>query len=160
MTTKNTTKKLSANERRMQALYILSKRRESLAIATKNTHFRDTELRLLAEIVQANSEGKRLISTQIADRLGITRSAISQIVNRLEKEGVVKRVPDAVDRKIAYIELTEETLELYKKDWAFCQQFFGKIVKKFGEEKFDQMCALTNEFLDLIEEGKRLLCIN
>ena len=149
------TKKISANEKHLQMLYALSKRRESLAIANKNTHFKDTELRLLAEIVQAKNEGVRLISTQLADKLCITRSAISQIVNRLESEGIVKRVPDAVDRKIAYIELTDETLALYKKDWAYCQQFFGKIVKNFGEERFVEMCNLVNAFIDMVEAEKK-----
>ena len=149
------TKKISANEKHLQMLYALSKRRESLAIANKNTHFKDMELRLLAEIVQAKNEGVRLISTQLADKLCITRSAISQIVNRLESEGIVKRVPDAVDRKIAYIELTDETLALYKKDWAYCQQFFGKIVKNFGEERFVEMCNLVNAFIDMVEAEKK-----
>ena len=149
------TKKISANEKHLQMLYALSKRREALAIANKNTHFKDTELRLLAEIVQAKNEGVRLISTQLADKLCITRSAISQIVNRLENEGIVKRVPDAVDRKIAYIELTDETLALYKKDWAYCQQFFGKIVKNFGEERFVEMCNLVNAFIDIVEAEKK-----
>ena len=148
-------KKISANEKHLQMLYALSKRRESFAIANKNTRFKDTELRLLAEIVQAKNEGVRLISTQLADKLCITRSAISQIVNRLESEGIVKRVPDAVDRKIAYIELTDETLALYKKDWAYCQQFFGKIVKNFGEEKFSEMCNLVNAFIDMVEAEKK-----
>ena len=157
MATKKLGKKLTVNEKHMQMLYALSKRREALAIANKNTHFKDTELRLLAEIVQAKGEGERLISTQLADRLGITRSAISQIVNRLEESGIVKRIPDAVDRKIAYIELTDETLELYKKDWAYCQHFFGKLIKKFGEDKFCEMCALTNEFIDMVEAEKKAL---
>ncbi|MBQ7913352.1 MAG: MarR family transcriptional regulator [Clostridia bacterium] len=157
METKKSVKKLSADEKHLQMLYELSKRREVLTIGTKNNHFKDTELRLLAEIVQANNKGERLISTQLADRLGITRSAISQIVNRLEENGIVNRVPDAVDRKIAYIELTDETFALYKKDWAYCQKFFGKLIKKFGRDRFYEMCALTNEFIDLVQEEKTAL---
>ena len=154
-TNEKATKKISKNERYLQAIYQTIKKREGLAIATKNTHFKDTELRLLAEIVSANSEGERLISTQLATRLGVTRSAISQIVNRLEKEGILRRAADEVDRKIAYIELTDKTLELYKKDWDAIQRFFRKVVKKFGEDRFFEMCSLSCEFIDLLEEERQ-----
>ena len=84
-------------------VFSLLKKREEIIISDKKTRFSNTELRLLFEILTAKYEGKRLISTQLAKRLGVTRSAISQIVNRLEEEGVVRRVADDVDRKIAYI---------------------------------------------------------
>ena len=152
--TTKSTKKRNVTEEYLLLLYETAKKREGFAVATKNTHFNDTELRLLAEILSANKEGKRLISTQLADRLGVTRSAISQIVNRLEKAGVVQRVADEVDRKIAYVEFTDKSLELYKKDWKICQQFISKVVEKFGEERFYEMCALSNEFIDLLTEEK------
>ena len=145
------TKKVSTNESYVRAFYEIMKKSEGLYLTTKNARFSDTELRLIAEVSAAGYENNRLISTQIADRLGITRSAVSQIVNNLEKRGVVKRVADEVDRKIAYIELTEETYATYEKEWKLCIQFAGKCVKKFGEDKFAQMCDLFNEFFEILE---------
>lgn len=49
--------------------------------------FNNTEMRLIGTIILNDECGKKLISTQIADNLGITRSAVSQIVNKLEKKG-------------------------------------------------------------------------
>ena len=155
--TKKKNKKLSTNEQYMQTLYETVKKRERFAITNKCTHFNDTELALLAEIISAAYEGKRLISTQIATRLGITRSAVSQIVNRLEKEGIVMRVPDEVDRKIAYIDFTEKAVEIYKKDWNCCKEYVGNVVNKYGAEKFYQLCSMYTEFIDLLEEEK--LCV-
>ena len=65
--------------------------------------FNNSEMRMLEEIVAADKKGERLISTELADKVGVTRSAISQMVNRLSAKGLVKRVPDDVDKKIAYI---------------------------------------------------------
>ena len=157
MAQKKTAKKLTANEKYMQTLYETVKKRERFAITNKATNFNDTELALLAEIISAAYEGERLISTQLADRLGITRSAVSQIVNRLEKDGIVKRVADEVDRKIAYIDFTEKAIEVYQHDWKLCQQYVGKVVKRFGEERFYQLCSLSSEFLELLEEEKHLV---
>ena len=82
-------------------LLTLLKMQDRIIFREGKTRFNNTEFRLIGEIVSAKYEGKRLISTQIAKRLGITRSAVSQIVNRLEKQCVVQRVPDDVDKKIA-----------------------------------------------------------
>ena len=113
------------------------------------------EIRLIAEVIAARYQGKRLISTQLADLLGVTRSAVSQIVNRLEEQGVVVRVPDDVDRKIAYVEVTEATLVAYEEDLKTCLDFIGRVVEKFGEENFKKMCELYDGFMDLIQVERK-----
>ena len=142
------------HEKYLYMVFSMLKKRENLTISTRKTHFSDTELRLIAEVLSAKYEGRRLISTQIAKLLGVTRSAISQIVKNLEKEGVVKRVPDAVDRKIAYIEVTQETMATYDADLKACASFIGGAVERYGEEKFLNMCEMFGQFIDAIEEEK------
>ena len=148
------TRKTEKHEQYLYAIFTMIKKREALALSAKRTHFSDTELRLIAEVLSATYEGKRLISTQLATLLGVTRSAISQIVNRLEEQGVVRRVADEVDRKIAYIEVTEGVLETYKDDLKLCAEFIGSVVEEFGEENFFTMAKLFGDFIDLIEEKK------
>ncbi len=130
-------------------IFSLLKARNRIAFHEGHTFFNDTEIRLISEIVSAMYEGKRLISTRLADLLGVTRSAISQIVNRLEEQGVVKRVADEVDRKIAYIELSEGILDTYSKDLENCFRFMHEVVGKFGEERFFRMCDDFEAFIDL-----------
>ena len=142
-------------EKYMYMLFSLMKKREDIVISDKKTQFNSTEIRLLFEILSAKHEGKRLISTRLASLLGITRSAVSQIVNRLEENGVVKRVADDVDRKIAYIEITDETLEIYREDLEKCQDFIERVVQSFGEEKFQTMYTLLNDFTDILEKEKK-----
>lgn len=67
-----------------------------------------TEISMLSLIRRADLAGKCVISTQIARELNITRSAVSQTVDRLEEKGYVCRVSSDSDKKIAYILLTEE----------------------------------------------------
>jgi DNA-binding MarR family transcriptional regulator len=133
----------------------LLKRSENVGIAVKGGPFNDTELRLLRAILEAKSHGERIISTRLADKLGVTRSAISQIVNRLEKEGIVRRVADDVDRKIAYIEASEEVVEKYEAEIKMHAALTGNIIKKYGAEKFQILCEMSNEFFDIIDEEKK-----
>ena len=150
-------KRTSENEKYLHQIFQLLKKRENAAIAGKKGAFNDTELRLLGEILSARVEGKRLISTQLASILGVTRSAISQIVNRLEARGVVKRVADSVDRKIAYIEATDEVLVEYEREIKIAAAFAGSVVKKYGVEKFRSLCELADEFLTLLEKEKAVM---
>ena len=154
--TKNlkTEKNATGDEKYLNDIFTIMKQMNGLSVADKETHFNHTEMRLLGEILAAKYVGKRLISTQLAGLLGLTRSAISQIVNRLEDQGIVQRVADDVDRKIAYIEITEEALKTYGDDLRICVEFVGRVVKKFGVEKFNAMCASFEEFCALIEVEK------
>ena len=104
---------------------------------------------------EGEREGKRLISTQLASRLGVTRSAVSQIVNRMEQNGVVQRVADALDRKVAYIVMTDETMQSYQAELKTVKTFIGKAVKSYGVEKFNTLCEMMDEFLDAIEQEKK-----
>ncbi|MBQ8322531.1 MAG: MarR family transcriptional regulator [Clostridia bacterium] len=126
--------------------------RESITINDKNTNFKSTEMRLLTQVILAKYEGKRLISAQLAKLLGVTRSAISQIVNVLEARGVVVRVPDSIDKKIAYIELADGVFDAYSEDLEKGCAFADELVKEFGEEKFDTMCELYTNFAALVQK--------
>lgn len=147
---------VSKDAKYIKSLFVLLKKRDYISFMDKQTNFNDAEIRLLSEVFSAKYEGKRLISTQLAKNLGVTRSAISQIVKRMEKNGIVKRVPDAVDRKIAYIEIADERLEECDANLKACKEFLARVVKKFGEEKFEKMCDTVNEFMELIETERDL----
>ena len=146
-----TEKCATGEEKYLNDIFQMMKNMSNLTVADKKTRFNSTELRLMGEIMAASYVGKRLISTQLAQLLGVTRSAVSQIVNRLEEQNIVKRVADEVDRKIAYIEITEEAFETYGEDLAICVSFTGRVVKKFGVEKFEKMCTAFDDFCALVE---------
>jgi DNA-binding MarR family transcriptional regulator len=152
---KNTEKNTVATQRNtayLMKFFQIMKVQGVLTGMEKKMTFNHTELRMLSEILSAKYENKRLISTQIADRLGITRSAVSQIVNRMEKEGVLKRVPDAVDRKIAYVEISEQILSRYGKEINAYGSFIGEVVNEFGEEEFDKMQESFVRFANLVQQ--------
>ena len=138
-------------------IFDLMRVKENITINDRNAKFKSTEMRLLSEVLLAKYENKRLISAQLARLLGVTRSAVSQIVNNLEERGVVVRVPDAIDRKIAYVELADGVLESYKEDLEIAREFANDLVKEFGEEKFETMCELYMNFATLVRQktGKK-----
>lgn len=97
-----------------------------------------TEFRLLREVVMEEEEkGKSIISSELARRLGITRSAISQIVTKLEMKGIVKRVDSPTDRKIAYIRLSDSSLTVFEEQCKEANAIMERVVELVGEEKMN-----------------------
>ena len=144
--------KATGADKYLNDIFTMMKYMDNVMISDKVTRFNSTEIRLIGQILAFRYVGKRLISTQLAQLLGVTRSAVSQIVNHLESEGILRRVPDDVDRKIAYIEVTEEILSTYKKDLELCVEFANKVVAEFGEERFESMYFMFQNFCDILEK--------
>ena len=85
------TENKARNEEYLGRIFTMLKKMEGVALTKVKSHFNNSEMRLLGEVILAGYDGKRIISTQLATRLGVTRSAVSQMVNKLEARGVVKR---------------------------------------------------------------------
>ena len=149
---KKNERKVQLSEEYLSRFFSVLRRREELTLTSEDSPYNNTELCVISEICAAKSQGQRLISTQLAKRLGVTRSAISQIVNRLESRGVVKRVDDDVDRKIAYVEITDEFQGSCEDMVAQAVENANKIIKKFGEEKFERMCKQYEEFIAVVKK--------
>ncbi len=140
------------NKEYLSRIFTMLKKLDNLVIMERDSRFNRTELRLITELILAKCENRRIISTQLAKRLNVTRSAVSQIVNRLETQGVVRRIADDVDKKIAYVEFTGEAEETYEKELDEAAKFIGTLVEKFGKEKLDTLLALSEEFSQTAHE--------
>ncbi len=143
------------NEEYLGKIFTMLKKMESVALTKVKSHFNNSEMRLLGEVILAGYSGKRIISTQLASRLGVTRSAVSQMVNKLEARGIVKRVPDDVDRKIAYIELSDTARSYYGEEMKICCDFVGEVMEKMGEEKLNALIELSDEFIRTVDELRK-----
>mgnify|MGYP002750511416 CR=1 FL=1 len=123
------------NNKTMQEIYSICKKFEEMRLFSKKIPFNSSELQLLKQVVVASEQGQKLISSEIARRLGITRSAVSQMVNKLEEKNIVRRVADEKDRKIAYIELSSDAYKYYEKE-------------------MEDFIRVTNIFIDALSEIK------
>jgi len=114
--------------------------------------FNNTEMRLLGEIAYVDNRGGRIISTELANAIGVTRSAISQIVNKLEAQGIVVRVPSDTDRKRVYIELTESAKKAYNSEKQHISDTITEISKLMGEKDMATFVKLLDKFADCQEK--------
>ena len=108
-----------------------------------------TEFRLLQEVV---------ISSELARRLGVTRSAVSQIVTKLEEKDIVKRTAAQFDRKIAYIRLSDYAYSMFVKQCEQANAAMEELGKQFGMERLDKFIdeydELCKAFCKIVEAHK------
>ena len=109
-----------------------------------------TEFRLLREVILEEEKGKSIISSELARRLGIPRSAVSQIVTKMEKDGVVNRVASPTDRKIAYIKLSNNSRAVFEEQCKEANETMSRTVAEVGEDK-------AKAFFDLYEEFRKAI---
>jgi DNA-binding MarR family transcriptional regulator len=76
---------------------------------------REQSLSLSAfHILTALSDGDPTSMSSLAIRLNVTTSAVTDIVDRLERKGLVTRTYSKQDRRIINITITEEGLKTYQ----------------------------------------------
>src|ERR671934_2809364 len=63
---------------------------------------------LLLMIKGAPDGNERSTVTELADRLQLAQSTVTELVRRAEEVGLVAREPSSVDGRVAYIRLTDE----------------------------------------------------
>ena len=105
-----------------------------------------TEFHLLREVILEAEKGKNIISSELARRLGITRSAVSQIVTKMEQRGIINRVSSPTDRKIAYICLSESSMAVFEEQCKHANETMKRIVELYGEDKIR---TFFNEYVEL-----------
>jgi DNA-binding MarR family transcriptional regulator len=63
---------------------------------------------LLLMIKGAPDGSERSTVTELADRLQLAQSTVTELVSRAEEAGLIEREPSTTDGRVAYLRLTEE----------------------------------------------------
>jgi len=90
-------------------------------------------------------------SRELAELLDIRPSSLTELLTRLESEGLVVRTADENDRRVSRVSLTEKGTELAKEMKADHEERKAKASACFTDEeavKFCDMCARLGEHLE------------
>ena len=82
------------------------------------------------------NEGGVLMS-ELALRLGITKGAVTQIVDRLESKELAIRSPHPTDSRSIFISLTEKGREAFRVHEEIHVSFYQELRSTFSEEEID-----------------------
>ncbi|HEY5708701.1 MAG TPA: MarR family transcriptional regulator [Solirubrobacterales bacterium] len=110
-----------------------------------------TDLHCLNAIENAGG----LSAGELATEVGLTTGAVTGVVDRLERVGFARRVPDLADRRRVKVEVTPEFYARAKRIWApLAAEWEASLASRFTAAEL----ARITEFLRLTNEvGKRHL---
>ena len=98
--------------------------------------------------------------TEFAESLGVTKGAISQIVSKLEKKGVVKRYKKSGSEKEVILHLTKEGKELYEMHKKVNEESILPLYNKLSthsDEEVDFLVDMFKWFNEFLDSSKKMM---
>lgn len=119
------------------------------SLAAERLGVSETDLRCL-NIIE-NSGG--LTAGKLAVEAGLTAGAVTGVIDRLEKVGYARRVPDPVDRRRVKLEVTPAFYKAAERIWGpMAADWHATLAKRFTFQELEQIA----EFLQATNElGRR-----
>jgi DNA-binding MarR family transcriptional regulator len=99
--------------------------------ARNNLH--PTDLRALIHLLDFDRAGADATPGRLGAQLGLNSSAVTAVIDRLERQGLVGRGHDPHDRRRVILTVTEQATDL---GWSFFGPLIGRLIA--AEEEFDQ----------------------
>jgi DNA-binding MarR family transcriptional regulator len=90
--------------------------------------------------------GDRL--TVLAERAGMTKQAVGEVVSELEQIGYVERVADPSDGRAKIIQLTERGQGAWERGWQTIADLRSRWEERYGRDRVRDMVALLGEIAD------------
>ncbi len=107
---------------------------------------------MLVSIHDVQHHGEGISVSALSRKNQITKPAITQMVNTLEAKGLVVRSPDAKDRRIVRVSVTESGRELLRRAHCAFHEIMVKIIGELGEEDTKQLIRIFTKMNDLMED--------
>lgn len=88
---------------------------------------------------------------EIAEKLKLTKPAISALVKRLVKNELVEKVKSEEDGRIYYLKVTEKGIKIIEGDNAVYKQFANLISEITSEEKLEELSILFSKVVKVLK---------
>ncbi|MGI6449922.1 MAG: MarR family winged helix-turn-helix transcriptional regulator [Desulfitobacteriia bacterium] len=102
--------------------------------------------------------GKMKIS-ELSEKMGLTNSTVSGIVDRLEDQGVVSRIRGTSDRRVVYVELTPEHQTKFRDIHGNLDKYFEEILAAIPPEEvitiYKSLTVLKNTISDHLDSSSQ-----
>lgn len=93
-------------------------------------------------------------ATELAEVFDVKKSAITAIINRMWAKGLIKRTRDMKDRRVVYLTLTEQGIELFHKTDERVQNLVESLINKFDFDEIQQFIETYEKLNSVLEDYK------
>ena len=93
----------------------------------------------------------RQTGRELAGRLRVTPGTLVPLIDRLEEQGYLNRVPDMDDRRLTWLELTPKTDRLFQRLWGMGAAKIASAVGQMLPRDRTELRRLLNQVADHLE---------
>jgi DNA-binding MarR family transcriptional regulator len=122
-----------------------------LRIAHRDSAFSPGEIAFLGCIYDAGMHGRpHLTPSDIGKQLGISRPAVTAIINRMLGEGLIGRTIDKVDKRRVRIALTQKGSQQFESAWEDVIGIMQRLLLMLGTENGTELVRLLQQALGIL----------
>jgi DNA-binding MarR family transcriptional regulator len=92
------------------------------------------------------ARGERLTLNEISSEMNVSAANITYLIDQLEKDGLVARVPYAADRRVTHVDLTEAGLEACRQLVPGMAHLMEQMAQGFSEDEKRLFAQLLQRF--------------
>lgn len=89
--------------------------------------------------------------SDLSEKIGLSNSTVSGIIDRLEKQGMVERMRSSEDRRVVYVKVTDEFKKNAEKYFCEIEKRFDVIISKATEEELETILKGLNTLKKLLD---------
>jgi len=94
--------------------------------------------------------GKQKVS-DISEKMGLSDSTVSGILDRLEQKGIIERKRNKDDRRVVKIYLSNGSQEIFQEFHRKREEYFARLLKELSEQEI-------NDIINGLEILNRVVC--
>lgn len=91
-------------------------------------------------------------TSDLAERLDIRPSSLTEVIKRLEEQGFVTRIKDENDSRAYRIYATEKAQEEFKRKIQECSEWRERLNASLTEEELSSFCNVCDKLSDFLEK--------
>ena len=97
--------------------------------------------------------GPQTIS-KMAECISYSKQSMTSIVDRMENDGMVERVPDATDRRVTLLMITERGIEALSKNRELAKERLKEGLSQLGEKDIERLDGAFQTILEILPLSK------
>src|SRR5580693_2363896 len=104
-------------------------------------------------VLAALKNGKRLPQTELTRVARVEQSSMAQLLNRMERDGLIVRLPDPADRRSRLIALTAQASRRMPEGKAIMDATVEIALRGFSAAEIERLGALVQRISDNLEHA-------
>ena len=98
----------------------------------------------------------KITQKELATETGLAKNTITIMLEKMEKNNLIKRIADENDKRKSLVILTEHANSLKKSFDEISDEMLQKFYKNFSEEEIDKFEEYLHRIIRNLEEGEEL----